>query len=120
MNKDKEKQKMEKQETVHNVIKYLNKHNINYLDFDAYNEEEINNRFQQQYITLYNEVIVDGLFKHFHIEPLNNDPIIFNFFEKDKGKWYGVFYEPNELTFSLNKVLNNDFSDLERLRCFAK
>lgn len=110
---------MKKQRTVRGTIKFLNKSAVKYLDFTAYNEEEFNQRYVSQYETLYNKVIVKKLFKHFDILPFNND-VIFNFFGRDdNSNWYGVFYEPEELTFDLNKVLKGDYSGLEELKKYS-
>lgn len=111
---------MKKQRTVRGTIKFLNKSAVKYLDFTAYNEEEFNQRYVSQYETLYNKVIVKKLFKHFDILPFNND-VIFNFFGRDDNSknWYGVFYEPEEVVFDINKVLKGDYSGLEALRKYS-
>lgn len=105
------------QRNVRRTIKFLEKNGVQYLDYTAFNEKEFDNRFMQQYEILYQKVIVKKLFKHFDILPLNNEAI-FNFFEKNNGKWYGVFYEP-DVIFELNKVLKNDFTGLEELHDYS-
>lgn len=111
---------MKKQRTVRGTINFLNKNGVKYLDFTAFNEEEFSQHYVAQYETLYNKVIVNKLFKHFDILPFNND-VIFNFFgrEDNSKNWYGVFYEPEELTFDLNKVLKGDYSGLEELKNYS-
>lgn len=111
---------MKRQRTVRGTLSFLDKNDVKYLDFTSFNEEGFDQRYVDQYRTLYNKVIVKKLFKHFDILPFNND-VIFNFFGRDDNShnWYGVFYEPEELTFDLKKVLKGDFSGLEELRNYS-
>lgn len=96
-------------EEIRNRLKNLRLKNVSYLDFDNYNEEDDNNSpYLEDYVDLFNSIIVDRLFKHFNIMPQNNNSI-FNFFEYYQGQWYATFYEPN-VTIPVNTILKNEYS----------
>lgn len=109
--------------TVKGIERYLDKKGVEYLDYFSFNEEDDDNSdYQAEYETLYEKVVVEKIFKHFNIVPRNDTDLSFNCFENDRdGRgWRGVFYEPEELSFSVDKVMNNDFSGLEQLWQYSK
>lgn len=109
--------------TVKGIERYLDKKGVKYLDYFSFNEEDDDNfDYQAEYETLYEKVVIEKIFKHFNIDPRNNTDLSFNYFENDRdGRgWCGVFYEPEELSFSVDKVMNNDFSGLEQLWQYSK
>lgn len=65
------------------LLNYLDNQKVKYLDYSAYNEEEHNEKYQKVYIQLFDLLIVNGIFKHFDIDPQNNETI-FNFFWQRK------------------------------------
>lgn len=104
--------------TVKGIERYLDKKGVKYLDYFSFNEEDDDNfNYQAEYETLYEKVVIEKIFKHFNIDPRNDTDLSFNYFENDHDDrgWCGVFYEPEELSFSVDKVMNNDFSGLEQL-----
>lgn len=109
--------------TVKDIERYLDKKDVKYLDYFSFNEEEDDNfDYQAEYETLYEKVVVEKIFKHFNIDPRNNTDLSFNYFENDRDGhgWCGVFYQPEELSFSVDKVMNNEFSGLEQLWQYSK
>ena len=80
--------------TVKGVEKYLNKRGIAYLDYSSFNEEDSDNfKYQAEYESLYEKVVVKKIFKHFNINPNNDTDLSFNYFENDHDNrgWQGVF-----------------------------
>lgn len=109
--------------TVKDIERYLDKKGVKYLDYFSFNEEDDDNfDYQAEYETLYEKIVIAKIFKHFNIDPRNNTDLSFNYFENDHDErgWCGVFYEPEELSFSVDKVMSNDFSGLEQLRQYSK
>lgn len=89
------------------LLNYLDNQKVKYLDYSAYNEEEHDEKYQKAYIELFNLLIVNGIFKHFDIDPQNNETI-FNFFGKENDHWYVNFYEPEEELILVEDIFNND------------
>lgn len=89
------------------LLNYLNNQKVKYLDYSAYNEEEHDEKYQKAYIELFNLLIVNGIFKHFSIDPKNNETI-FNFFGKENDHWYVNFYEPEEELILVEDIFNNN------------
>ena len=89
------------------LLNYLDDQRVKYLDYSAYNEEEHNEKYQKEYIQLFNLLIVNGIFKHFDIDPQNNETI-FNFFGKENDHWYVNFYEPEEELILVEDIFNNN------------
>lgn len=89
------------------LLNYLNNQKVKYLDYSAYNEEEHDEKYQKAYIELFNLLIVNGIFKHFSIDPKNNETI-FNFFGKENDYWYVNFYEPEEELILVEDIFNNN------------
>ena len=96
---------------INDILDKLDKAGVEYLQFDAYNEEDYSEKYQQEYIDLFKEIVVNRIFKHFGID-LQDDEISINYFAKENGKWFVSFYEP-EVDTTIDKILNNDFSDLK-------
>lgn len=94
------------------ILNQLNSQNVQYLDYSAYNEEERDERYQKVYIELFDLLIVNGIFKHFGIDPTNNETI-FNFFSKENGHWYVNFYEPERELISVEDIFNSNLSKYE-------
>ena len=72
--------------TVKGVEKYLNN--------SSFNEEDSDNfKYQAEYESLYEKVVVKKIFKHFNINPNNDTDLSFNYFENDHDNrgWQGVF-----------------------------
>ena len=88
------------------LLNYLDNQRVKYLDYSAYNEEGHDEKYQKIYIELFNLLIVNGIFKHFDIDPQNNETI-FNFFGKENGHWYVNFYEPEEELILVKDIFNN-------------
>lgn len=99
---------------VNDILDKLDKVGVEYLQFDAYNEVDYSEKYQSEYIDLFEEIVVNKIFKHFGIDPLDNETIV-NYFGKENGKWFVSFYEP-EVDTTIDKILNNDYSDLKELR----
>ena len=95
---------------VNNILNKLDKAGVEYLEFDAYNEEDYSEKYQAEYIDLFEEIVVNKIFKHFGIDSQDNETIV-NYFAKEKGKWIVSFYEP-EVCATIEKILNNDYSEL--------
>ncbi|WPU43562.1 hypothetical protein [Limosilactobacillus reuteri] len=95
------------------VLNKLDRAGVECLQFDAYNEVEYSEKYQQEYIDLFEKIVVNRVFKHFNIDPQNNETIV-NYFGKEDGKWFVSFYEPAVDT-TIDKILKNDYSDLEEL-----
>lgn len=89
------------------LLNYLDNQKVKYLDYSAYNEEEHDEKYQKAYIELFNLLIVNGIFKHFSIDPQNNETI-FNFFGKENDHWYVNFYEPEEELILVEDIFNNN------------
>lgn len=96
------------------ILVNLEKQGVTYLEYDAYNEIEHSDKYNKSYATLFNEIIVNRIYKQLGIEP--KDPnVIFNFFEKRKDGWYAVFYEP-ELDVSLKTLVSDPKAATAKLR----
>lgn len=89
------------------LLNYLDNQKVKYLDYSAYNEEEQKEKYQKVYIQLFDLLIVNGIFKHFDIDPQNNETI-FNFFGKENDHWYVNFYEPEEELILVEDIFNNN------------
>lgn len=98
---------------VNDILDKLDKAGVEYLQFDAYNEEDYSEKYQSEYIDLFEEIVVNKIFKHFGIDPLDNGTVV-NYFGKENGKWFVSFYEPAVDT-AIDKILKNDYSNLEEL-----
>lgn len=94
------------------LLNYLDNQKVKYLDYSAYNEEEHNEKYQKVYIQLFDLLIVNGIFKHFDIDPQNNETI-FNFFGKENDHWYVNFYEPEEELILVEDIFNNNLDKYE-------
>ena len=98
---------------VNDILDKLDKAGVEYLQFDAYNEVDYSEKYQSEYIDLFEEIVVNKIFKHFGIDPQDNETIV-GYFAKENGKWIVWFNEP-EATATFDKILNNDYSDLKEL-----
>lgn len=96
------------------VLDKLDKAGVEYLQFDAYNEEDYSEKYQSEYIDLFEEIVVNKIFKHFGIDPQDNETIV-NYFAKENGKWFVSFYEPEAIA-TIEDILNDDYSALKELR----
>lgn len=98
---------------VNSILDKLDKAGVEYLQFDAYNEVEYSEKYQSDYIDLFEEIVVNKIFKHFGIDPLDNETIV-GYFAKENGKWLVWFNNP-EATATFEDILNDDYSDLVEL-----
>lgn len=98
---------------VNNILNKLDKAGVEYLQFDAYNEEDYSEKYQSEYIDLFEEIVVKRIFRHFRINPQDNETIV-NYFAKENGQWIVSFYEP-DVSGTIEKILNGDYSELEVL-----
>ena len=96
------------------VLDKLDKAGVEYLQFDAYNEEDYSEKYQSEYIDLFEEIVVNKIFKHFGIDPQDNETIV-NYFAKENGKLFVSFYEPEAIA-TIEDILNDDYSALKELR----
>lgn len=96
------------------IVDKLDREGVEYLQFDAYNEEDYSEKYQSEYIDLFEEIVVNKIFKHFGIDPQDNETIV-GYFAKENGKWIVWFNEP-EATATFEDILNGDYSALKELR----
>ena len=99
---------------VNGILDKLDKAGVEYLQFDAYNEEDYSEKYQSEYIDLFEEIVVNKIFKHFGIDPQDNETIV-GYFAKENGKWIVWFNEP-EATATFEDILNGNYSSLKELR----
>lgn len=99
---------------VNDILDKLDKAGVEYLQFDAYNEVEYSEKYQSDYIDLFEEIVVNKIFKHFGIDPLDNETIV-GYFAKENGKWLVWFNNP-EATATFEDILNGNYSSLKELR----
>ena len=99
---------------VNDILDKLDKAGVEYLQFDAYNEVEYSEKYQSEYIDLFEEIVVNKIFKHFGIDPLDNETIV-GYFAKESGKWLVWFNNP-EATATFEDILNGNYSSLKELR----
>lgn len=96
------------------VMHYLNRKNIATIDWCSVNNED-EERFE--YMGDYQRLAKDTLVKldrHFGIKYWHNDIDFLNFeYSPEKHAWLGVFADPENLTFTVNKILKGDYSELE-------
>ncbi len=95
------------------IVDKLDKAGVEYLQFDAYNEEDYSEKYQSEYIDLFEEIVVNKIFKHFGIDPQDNETIV-GYFAKENGKWIVWFNEP-EATATFEDILNGNYSSLKEL-----
>lgn len=98
---------------VNAILDKLDKAGVEYLQFDAYNEEDYSEKYQSEYIDLFEEIVVNKIFKHFGIDPQDNETIV-NYFAKENGKWVVSFYEPEAIA-NFEDILNGNYSALKEL-----
>lgn len=98
---------------VNAILDKLDKAGVEYLQFDAYNEEDYSEKYQLEYIDLFEEIVVNKIFKHFGIDPQDNETIV-NYFAKENGKWFVSFYEPEAIA-NFEDILNGNYSTLKEL-----
>lgn len=103
-----------KEKCIKGILDKLEKAGVEYLQFDAYNEIEYSEKYQQEYIDLFEEIVVKHIFKCFNIDSQNNETIV-NYFGKENGKWFVSFYEP-QITANVEDILNNDYASLKELK----
>lgn len=96
------------------IVDKLDRAGVEYLQFDAYNEEDYSEKYQSEYIDLFEEIVVNKIFKHFGIDPQDNETIV-GYFAKENGKWIVWFNEP-EATATFEDILNGNYSSLKELR----
>lgn len=101
---------------VNDILAKLDKAGVEYLQFDAYNEEDYSAKYQSEYIDLFEEIVVNKIFKHFGIDPQNNETVV-GYFAKENGKWLVWFNEP-EATATFEDILNGHYSSLKELQKF--
>ena len=103
---------------VNDTLDKLDKAGVEYFQFDAYNEVDYSEKYQSEYIDLYidlfKEIVVNKVFKHFGIDPLDNATIV-SYFAKENGKWIVWFNEP-EVTATFEDIFNGNYSSLKELR----
>lgn len=102
-----------KEKTIKGILDKLDKAGVEYLQFDAYNEEDYSEKYQSEYIDLFEEIVVNKIFKHFGIDPQDNETIV-GYFAKENGKWIVWFNEP-EATATFEDILNGNYSSLKEL-----
>lgn len=95
------------------IVDKLDKAGVEYLQFDAYNEEDYSEKYQSEYIDLFEEIVVNKIFKYFGIDPQDNETIV-GYFAKENGKWIVWFNEP-EATATFEDILNGNYSSLKEL-----
>lgn len=98
---------------VNAVLDKLDKAGVEYLEFDTYNEEDYSEKYQSEYIDLFEKIVVNKIFKHFGIDSQDNGTIV-NYFAKEKDKWIVSFYKP-EATANFEDILNGNYSSLKEL-----
>lgn len=98
---------------VNAILDKLDKAGVEYLQFDAYNEEDYSEKYHLEYIDLFEEIVVNKIFKHFGIDPQDNETIV-NYFAKENGKWFVSFYEPEAIA-NFEDILNGNYSTLKEL-----
>ena len=98
---------------VNAILDKLDKAGVEYLQFDAYNEEDYSEKYQLEYIDLFEQIVVNKIFKHFGIDPQDNETIV-NYFAKENGKWFVSFYEPEAIA-NFEDILNGNYSTLKEL-----
>lgn len=98
---------------VNAILDKLDKAGVEYLQFDAYNEEDYSEKYQSEYIDLFEEIVVNKIFKHFGIDPQDNETIV-NYFAQENGKWFVSFYEPEAIA-NFEDILNGNYSTLKEL-----
>lgn len=98
---------------VNAILDKLDKAGVEYLQFDAYNEEDYSEKYQSEYIDLFEEIVVNKIFKRFGIDPQDNETIV-NYFAKENGKWFVSFYEPEAIA-NFEDILNGNYSTLKEL-----
>lgn len=112
---------MDLQQEVKTTLETLKQSGVIYLDADGYStkeyDEEVNDKYSKQYDVLFDELIVNKIYKALGIDTYYSD-VAFNFFELVNGYWFGVFYEPY-LVFDVEKVLNGDLSELSAIKKYA-
>lgn len=70
-------------------------------------------KYQSEYIDLFEEIVVNKIFKHFGIDPQDNETIV-GYFAKENSKWIVWFNEP-EATATFEDILNGNYSSLKEL-----
>ena len=96
------------------ILVNLEKQGVTYLEYGAYNEIEHSDKYNKSYVKLFNEIIVNRIYKQLGIEPKDSN-VIFNFFEMRKDSWYAVFYEP-ELDISLKTLVSDPKTATAKLK----
>ena len=106
-------------EDIENIINFLDRKGVTYLDYFAFNEVEDNseyvNLYRKQYLNL-RDTVVNKIYSYFDINP-DYDDVSFEYFGHDNSNksWYGAFDKP-KLYFDIDKVLEGDYSQLEELK----
>lgn len=96
------------------ILVNLEKQDVTYLEYGAYNEIEHSDKYNKSYVKLFKEIIVNRIYKQLGIG--SKDPnVIFNFFEKRKDGWYAAFYEP-ELDISLKTLFSDPKTATAKLK----
>lgn len=108
-----------KPKTVRGNLKFLEGNHVRRLYYMAFNDKcNFDTTYQREYELLFKKIVMKKIYKHFKILPYNTT-VKFDFFLNQNGRWIGVFYEPNAITFEVKKVLHNDFSELDILSEYA-
>lgn len=101
---------------INSVLNKLDKAGVEYLQFDAYNNKDYSEKYRSEYIDLFEAIVVNKIFKHFGIDPQNNETVV-GYFAKENGKWLVWFNEP-ETTATFEDILNGDYTSLKELQKF--
>ena len=100
--------------SVKSILKSLSDKGIDEIDDDAVIGEPNAPRYFNLFNKLYEQIIVNTIFDHFNIHEEYDTNVMFKCFAENDGKWFGYFYQP-DIKFSVDKVLEHDFSDLKSL-----
>lgn len=104
---------------IKNILTKLEQDNIVYLQFDNYNDQD-DNPYQEDYVDLFNSLVVDRLFKHFKINPQINSTIVEAFeYDLDYKSWSIIFYEPDTIV-QVDDLLKRHYSQYNLFRRYAR
>lgn len=113
---------------IKDTLNFLVDKGVYSLQQDSYNEEDdMNYKYVDQYNSLYQELIVGKIFKHFGIDANLYKKGLFGdfyfdyfFYADDDISWFGKFMIGDEpVYFEIDSVLDRDFSDLNELKEIA-
>lgn len=99
---------------VNDILDKLDKAGVEYLEYEGYNDNDYSGEYQSEYIDLFEEIVVNKIFKHFGINPEEKEPIV-TFSVKEDGKWVVGFVKPKVIA-TIEDILSGDYSALKELR----